>query len=380
MPTDIMIKNGRILDPAQGKDTVGDLYIHKGHIAAKGGATPHADTLIVDATGCIVTPGLIDMHVHIFQFQGEEGAFPDTFASSGVTTLVDAGSTGVDTFSVFCGHVLRRSRAHTYAMLNVSAAGLPTECWHENVDPRHFAPERVRDLVAEHPGRIVALKIRMSREIVGPLGYKPLEAALDMAETMGLPLVVHTPNPPGDAEDLVAMLRSGDVYAHAYNPYGSTLLDASGAVKPAFRKARERGVIIDSSSARRFSSFPIVRAALEQDFAPDVISTDITAASQYNLHVHSMPYVMTYFLGLGMPLPEVVRAATAAPARVLGLTGRGTLAPGSVADVAIFRPEEHPMTVKDYEGNTAALTTWLVPQMTVLQGKVAFRHLCFRTE
>lgn len=376
---DIIIKNGRIIDPANGTDAIGDLCIQKGRVAT-GAANSHENTLVVDASGCIVTPGLIDMHVHIFQFQGEAGASPDSFASSGVTALVDAGSTGVDTFAVFHDTVLRFSRAHTYAMLHVSAAGLPTERWHENVDPQYFDPERVCELIAEHPGKIVALKIRMSQNIVGSHGYKPLEAALVMAGKTNLPLVVHTPDPPNDAADLVSMLRPGDVYAHAYNPYGSTILSDSGVVKPAFYKARERGVIIDTSSARRFSSFPIVKAALEQGLPPDVISTDITAASQYNLHVHSMPYVMTYFMALGMPLPDVVRAATVTPAAVMGLAGRGGLTPGSVADVAIFRPEERPMVVKDYEGHSATITTWLVPQMTVLRGKVAFRHLCFRAE
>lgn len=379
MQQDVIIKNGRIVDPANNFDAIGNLCIHNGRIVAEEFFQPAENTLVVDASGCVVTPGLIDKHAHVFHLDGQLGAPADSFLVDGVTTLVDAGSAGVDSFALFNELVLKRARVNVYAMLNVSAAGLATESWHENLDPRLFSGAKVKDWLAACPGKITALKIRTSREIVGSLGYAPLDAALKLADEVGLPLVVHTPNPPGDAADLIDRLRPGDVYAHAFNPYGSNILDDSGRVKPAFHRAKRRGVVIDSSGAKRFYTFPILKAAMEQGFAPDVISSDITAFNQWDPFTHNMPYCMTCFMALGMSLPEVVRAATSTPGNVMSLKGHGDLSIGSVADVAVFREEENPILVKDYMGNSTRITKWLVPQMTVLRGKVAFRQLCFRS-
>ncbi|MFT4300944.1 MAG: amidohydrolase family protein, partial [Desulfovibrio sp.] len=293
---------------------------------------------------------------------------------------VDAGSAGVDTFVLFDELVLKRCAVNCYAMLNVSAAGLATERWPENLDPALFSLTRIKECLEVWPGKIVALKIRMSREIVGASGYKPLDAALELAEDVGLPLVVHTPDPPGDAEDLVERLRAGDIYAHTYNPYGSNIFDSAGMVKKAFMRARQRGVVFDTSCAKRFYTFPILKAALEQGFAPSIISSDITAFNHCDPLSHGMAYAMTRFMAFGMPLPDVVRAATSTPAMVMKLKEHGDLSCGSVADVAVFREEEHPMLVKDYMGNTTTIEKWLVPQMTILKGKVVYRQLLFRNE
>ena len=380
MALDIVIKNGRILDPASNTDAIGDLHVHKGRIVAPDTEPIEKTTLVVDASDCIVTPGLIDIHVHMYQYATDNGADPDSFFPMGVTALVDGGSAGVDGFEGFARNTLARARTNAYCLLNVSPVGIPTERWAENIDPKYFDPNHVSELVAAYPGYIKGLKIRMSQHIAGDLGYKPLEAAVKLAEKVGLPLAVHTSNPPGDSQELVNLLRSGDIYAHCFNPHGSTVLDEAGKIKPAFIKARERGVIFDTSSARIHSSFPMVKSVIEQGFLPDVLSTDLVNFTQFNTFVYGLPFIMTYYMAAGMPLTDAVAAATSTPARVMNLEGLGSLAVGRQADITVFKLQDHPINAKDYYGNTMPISSWLVPQYTVLKGKTAFRQMCFRTE
>lgn len=377
MTMDIAIRGGRVIDPANATDTIRDVLIRDGRIAdsdlsAKAG-------LEVDASGCIVTPGLIDMHVHIHNGGTGGGFVPDMLPPLGVTAAVDAGSTGVDTFAAF-GRSVFPAAVACFALMNVSSVGIPTEHWPENIDPQYFSPQQTRELMETFPGKIRGLKIRMSRSIAGSLELKPLAAALAMGDELGLPVIVHTSDPPRSAEGLVSMLRPGDVYAHCFNPSGSTMLDGNGRVKEEFYTARERGVIFDTSCARVHSAFPMVKAALDQGFYPDVLSTDLFSLSVYNPFVYGLPYVMTFFMAMGMDIVSAIRCATQSPASAMGLDGFGTLATNSRADVAIFRMEEKNMRVKDYYGNTTAVSQWLVPQLTVVKGKIAYRQMLFRAE
>ncbi len=375
---DIAIRGGKVIDPANGVATVKDIGIGDGRIMDA--APPARARLEVDATGCIVTPGLIDMHVHVFNGGTGGGFSPDMLLPFGVTAVVDAGSAGVDNFAAFARSALAAATPACFALINASPVGIPTEHWPECIDPRYFSTRLTREMMEAFPGTIKGIKIRMSRDIARDLELKPLEAALAMGETLGLPVVVHTSDPPRSAEDLVAMLRPGDVYAHCFNPNGDTILDGNGKVKRAFYRARERGVILDTSSARIHSSFPMVKALLDQGFYPDVLSSDLMRESVYHPFLYGLPYVMTYFMAMGMDLVTAVRCATQAPAEAMNLEGFGTLSPGSRADVAVFRLEEQVTRVKDFHGNTATVSQWLVPQMTVVRGRVVYRQMRFRRE
>lgn len=380
MTMDIAIRGGRVVDPAHGVDTVRDVFIRDGRLLDAGDAASEKAGLEVDASGCIVTPGLIDMHVHIYNGGTGGGFSPDMLLPLGVTAAVDAGSTGVDTFAAFGRSVMAAATPSCFALVNVSPVGIPTEHWPECIDPRFFSVQQIRELMEAFPGKIKGLKIRMSRSIAKELEFKPIEAAIAMGESLGLPVAVHTSDPPRSAEDLVSVLRPGDIYAHCFNPHGSTILDGNNKVKAAFHAAREKGVVFDTSSARVHSSFPMVKAVLEQGFGPDVLSSDLFSLSVYHPFLYGLPYVMTYFMAMGMDLVSAIRCATEAPARVMGLEGLGSLAPGARADVAVFRMEEQVTRVKDYHGNTTTVAQWLVPQLTVVRGRVVFRQMRFRTE
>jgi len=380
MTIEIALRGGRVIDPATGVDAVKDIFIADGRILDGPPDGSAQAKLTIDASGCIVTPGLLDMHVHIYNHGTDSGFAPDMLLPMGVTTTVDGGSTGVDNFGAFARTILSWGVPRCYSLLNASPVGIPTEHWPECIDSKFFSLARSRELMEEFPGLIKGIKIRMSDYIAGDLKLKPLEAAIVLAENLGLPLAVHTTGPPCSAEELVSLLRPGDIYAHCFNPKGSTIFDQNSKIKPAFHKARERGVIFDSSSARIHSAFPMIKSALEQGFFPDVLSTDLINASLYHPFLYGLPYVMTYYMAMGMDLPSAVRCATSAPAKVMGITDAGSLAPGSRADVAVFRMENYPLVAKDFFGNTAQIDQWLVPQLTMLKGRIVFRQMLFRTE
>ncbi len=378
---DIAIRGGRVLDPASGRDAVRDILIkNKRVVSPPAGREKAPAEFEVDAGGLIVVPGLVDIHCHMFNNSSDLGGPVDLMClPMGVTAAVDPGTAGFVNFKTLVDTCIDPALVKCFACLHVNPCGIPTLLWHESQDPEYFDLEKMRECIARYPNLIKAIKIRMGTEEVAGLGFKPMEEALKIGDALGLPLVVHTSNPPGTAEDLVDMFRPGDIYAHVFNPRGNTFLDGNGRVKPAFRKARERGVVFDSSSARGHSSFPNVKAALEQDFPPDVLSTDLVGFSAYNPHVHSLAFIMTYFMAMGMTLENAVARATVNAAKALKLPDPiGAITEGGTADIAVFKFVEKPLTVRDLYGNPLKIVDWLVPQMTVADGRIVYRQIDFR--
>jgi predicted amidohydrolase len=178
--------------------------------------------------------------------------------------------------------------------------------------------------------------------------------------------------------DLAAMLRPGDTLCHPFHGMGNTIIDANGRVKPKVREAHRRGVLFDTADGRRNHSFAVTRAALADDFPPDIISTDIVTVSVFGDMVFGLPVMMSKYLAFGMPLAEVVRACTATPAAALGLAGRiGTLAPGASADVAIFKLKDKQRRLHNLLDETMVVPKLFVPQVTILDGRVVFRQVDF---
>jgi predicted amidohydrolase len=379
MKVDIKIKGGRVIDIAAGIDEVRDLYIQGNRVIAGPEVEAIKPATTIDAGGCLVVPGLIDFHAHYFADGTEWGTPADSsFLPVGVTTAVDAGSAGSATYECFAKMNTCMYRMRTFSFLNVSPGGLVSARYEENIDPCVFDAVRITQMFEKYQGQLIGLKVRQSKEIAGGLGLRPLEATLQLAERLGCPVVVHTTNPAGKAEDIADMLRPGDVYCHPYNHRGDTIMGGDGKVKPAIRAARQRGVLFDSANARVHFYFPLAATAISQNFLPDIISTDITSVSSYGEYVYGLPYVMMHFLALGMPLTKVIEACTATPARALGQEGRiGTLKPGAFADVAVFRLRQKDALIKDYFGNPLQIHEWLVPQMTILDGKIAYRQIDF---
>ena len=379
MKVDIRIASGTIIDPRRGIKGTGDVLIRGNKIVEAHEAEVVEAEKVIDAEGCLVVPGLIDFHAHIFPFGTEMGIQPDaSMLPVGVTTVVDGGSCGTANYESFLRSVVPANALRIFSLLNVCPAGLSTSRYHEQVDPRYYDEAKICELFAEHPQQLMGLKIRQSKDIVGELGIKPLEATLRIAEKLGCPVVVHTTNPPVATEKIAEILRPGDVYCHVHQGTGETILGVDGKVKPVLFGAQQRGVVFDAANGRNHFSFPLARQAISEGFLPDIISSDITAKTVFGDYVFGLPYVLTKYLALGMDIQAVIAACTSRPAEWLGMSGKiGELTPGAYADVAIFRRSSKPLVIKDNFGHSITAEGCLIPQAAILGGKVAFRQMDF---
>jgi predicted amidohydrolase len=381
MKVDLRIAGGTIIDPERGMNAPGDVLMRGGAVVeAPKGETVEADATI-NAVGCLVLPGLIDFHCHLYSGGTESGVPADSaLLPMGVTTGVDAGSCGSANYESFVRTIAATSQVRVFSLLNISPEGLIVTRYPEELNPRHYDEPRIAELLQRYRGQCVGLKIRLSKEIVGELGGKPLERTLQIAERLGCAVTVHTTDPPISPDEIAAMLRPGDVYCHMYQGVGETIVGADGKVRPRLYDARRRGVRFDTANGRKNFSFRVARAALADGFLPDIISSDLTRKTLFSEYVFSLPLTMMKFLKLGMSIESVVAACTSAPARQLGMKGKlGTLAPGAFADVAIFRREKkQPVTVRDESGESVTLDDWLIPQMTILGGRIAYRQIDFQ--
>jgi dihydroorotase len=373
---DLRIKGGTVVDPARGLEQTGDVFVRAGRIAPPPADTGAEAERVIDASGCLVLPGLIDFHLHLYSGGTEIGIEPDLgLLPQGVTTAVDAGSAGVANYELFSSSVVARSVVRIKSLLHVSPAGLATIRYPENADPCHYDPRRTAELFARYRGELLGLKVRQSRSIVGALGLAPLRATLQMAESLGCPVVVHVTDPPGSAGEIAGLLRPGDVFCHVFHGTGGTILGSDGGVLPEIRAARARGVIFDAANGRSHFAFAVAREALKQSFPPDVISTDMTVGTLYCDPVFGLPHVMAKYLSLGASLRDVAAACTTTPARLLGLEGEiGTLAPGACADIAVFRQVAARVEYVDTLGERMIGQAMLVPQLTVRAGRVVYRQ------
>ena len=379
MKVDWRITGGTIIDPGRAVRGPGEVLIKGNRIVSSGRGEAVEAERKINADGCLVFPGLIDYHAHIYAGGCDTGIPSDSsFLPMGITTAVDAGSCGVSNCESFLRAIVPASRVRIFSFLNVCPAGMGTSRYHEETDPKYYDETGMAELLSRHPGQLLGLKIRQSKEIVGELGTKPLEATVQIARRLNCPVVVHTTNPPVPAERLVSLLRPGDVYCHVHQGSGETIIDGNGKVRPGLVEAQKAGVIFDAANGKNNFASEVARKALAQGFFPDVISSDITARTVFGDFVFSLPYVMMKYLNLGMEIERVVAACTSVPARLLGLSGKiGTLAPGALADVAVFRQVEKPITIIDKFGDRITGQKWLIPQLTILDGKIAYRQIDF---
>lgn len=377
MKYDMLIKNGTVIDPAAGLHAVMDVAISGNKIMAVGKTLPGEVTSVIDAQGLVVTPGLIDFHTHVFYGGTDIGVSPDmAFLPLGVTTAVDAGSAGSANYTAFSSGIVAQSLVRIKSFLNVCPSGLSTTKYHENVAPACYDTAKMERILDRYQGEILGLKIRTSKEIVGDAGLEPLRQTIALAERFNLPVAVHTTNPPEDAGCVAALLRKGDIYVHVYQGTGDTIIGTDGKVKQAVWEARKRGVIFDAANGGNHWTYAVARAALCDSFFPDVISTDITTKTLYKAPVYGLPYIMSKYLNLGMPLESIIAACTAMPAKLMGLQGKiGTLQAGAYADLAIFSLEKSRICFPDTKGETMTGTQLLIPKMTVKDGLVVYKDI-----
>jgi dihydroorotase len=369
---DLLVKGGTVVDPSQKLHKVCDVAFSRGKVAAVGKSIPKSQAKeVLDATGLIVTPGLVDMHTHVFWGVSHYGIDADeTCLAKGVTTVVDAGSAGAATFAAFRRYDIEQKRTRIIPLLHISAQGLLFRPIEELQDIRWANVEAAVRVAKEHADIILGMKVRLTDAIVAGRDMAALINAIAAAEQIGKPLMIHIGNTPSPLPHLLRMLRQGDIVTHCFTGRQPTVLDDRGEVLAEVRRARERGIIFDQGHGAGSHSFEVAKKALAQGFAPDTISSDLHV---YSLPgpVHDLPTCLSKWLHLGMALDEAVRLSTEAPAKLVGMAGKiGTLKVGAEGDMAAFRMKEGAVTFTDSYGNKMEGKRQLVPEMVVKGGKV----------
>ena len=355
MKYDLLIKGGTLVDPAQGMHDARDVAFVDGLVAAVGDDLSGADAQqVVDASGLVVTPGMIDLHVHVFAGVSHFGIEPDpTCLARGATTVVDAGSAGADTFPGFRKYVIETSDTRVLAHLNISTQGLLTPEIGEFELPEYANVDRTCQMIEQHRDVILGVKVRLTRNSIvsRASGMLPLERAREAADAAGLPIIVHPQGAWCDSLDhVLAIMRDGDILTHCCHGMECGILDDEGKVRQSVREAVECGVILDVGHGGGSFSWQVVEAALDQGVEPRTISSDLHV---YNVNgpVYDLASVVSKFLHLGVPLLRAIAKVTSVPARVVGMSDHiGTLAPGSWGDAVVFELQEGNFHLEDCHG------------------------------
>ncbi len=350
---DLVLKGGRVIDPAQGIDAVCDVAFKDGRVAAVGpNLGEAADTR--DVTGKIVTPGLIDLHTHVYWGGTSIGVDPDAYARrAGCTTLIDAGTAGAGNLPGFREHVIKRSDVRILPFMNISYPGIfafsPYVMVGECEDLRLLHPRASRDIGRENLDLIVGIKVRVGKSASGESGLAPLDMGLEVADHLGVPVMAHLDQPPPYRSDVMPRLRKGDILTHCYRPFPNAPITGDGRVQDDVRAARERGVIFDIGHGGGSFGYETAVAMMRQGFSPDVISSDVHVLSE-NGPAFDQLVTMSKFLAIGMKLVEVIRASTINPALAVRKTDRGTLKPGTLGDATILDIEKGKFAFPDVLG------------------------------
>jgi len=325
---DLLLRGGHVIDPKNSIDGPADVAVTDGTIAAVAPALTGAAERTVEIPGLYVTPGLIDMHAHVYG--GYEGwLFPDQHSlPNGVTTVVDTGGAGWKDFEDFIATIIEPARTRVLAFINIVGAGMVGR---PEQDIAEMAPQPCADMIARHPEFAVGTK---AAHFGGP-GWESSGGALEAARLSGtIAMIDFAPKPTRTYEELLARMEPGDIHTHLYAAH-IPLLDGDRKVNGYVREARERGVIFDTGHGGGSFWFRIAVPAMEQGFPPDTISTDLHKSSRLAPDA-VMPTTMGKFLAMGMPLTEVVYRSTQKPSQVLRRPELGHLSPGAEADIAVF--------------------------------------------
>jgi dihydroorotase len=373
MSFDLILRNGRVIDPSQNIDRVTEVAFAGGRVAAVGDRLDASGAEVRDVAGHIVTPGLIDLHTHVYWGGTSLGIDAEDFARrSAVTTCVDTGSAGPGNFAGFRKHVIERSAVRILPYLHVSFAGIygfsNRVMVGEGHDIRLLAARDCLEVVEANRDLIIGIKVRIGRTASGTAGIVPLDVAEQVADAANLPMMVHIDEPPPSYEAVVERLRPGDVLTHAFRPFPNAPVDGRGKVKPALLAARQRGVLFDIGHGMGSFSWKTARTMMDEGFAPDTISSDIHALC-INGPTYDQVTTLSKFLALGMRLREVIAASTVNAAAALKRPDLGSLKPDSVGDASILSLEEGRFPLEDVRGEVVTASERLFARGVVIGGR-----------
>ncbi len=377
MRYDLLIKGGRVVDKSLDMDKQMDVGVQKGKIVEVGGDLNRQEARqVLEAKGFIVTPGLIDFHAHAFIEARELGLETDpTSLSTGVTTMLDAGSTGAANFEGFKEMLMEKSQVRLLSFLNISTIGIADRVVGECRFLPYLDAERTAQIAQKYPDVILGIKVRQQKEVVGSNGLEPLKLAKKAAYLAGgLPVMVHVTNPPVPLINILELLNPGDIVSHFLHGRGRGILSAEKSLYPWVQKARDRGIIFDVAHGRNHLNFSVARVALQEGFFPDTISSDLTRVGKREV-VKDLLHCLSKFLNLGMDLPSVLACATSNPARLLKREGIiGSFRKGALADIAILELEMGDFLFEDCDGHKLKGQYSLSPRYTILSGQVMWSY------
>jgi len=373
---DLLLQGGRVIDPKNNISAVRDVSILNGRIAAVAEHLDPASALkTVDVSGLYVTPGLVDIHVHVFagtgernSYAGDNSVYPDGFTFRvAVTTVADAGCAGWRNFEDFRERIISRSQTRVLAFLNIVGAGMRGPKFEQNLADMEVAP--TVEMALRHKDLIVGIK---TAHYAGP-EWTPVEHAVEAGAKAGIPVMVdfgaNRPERPS-SELWTKKMRPGDIYTHCYSGLRNEL-DASGHVNPAMVEGRRRGVIFDVGHGGGSFAWRVAIPAVSEGFLPDSISTDLHIGSM-NAGMKDMLNVMSKFLAMGLSLDDVILRSTWNPAHEIQREELGNLSVGSPADVAVLRLENGNFGFTDIYGARLRGTQKLFCELTLRNGKVVY--------
>ncbi len=375
MKFDLLVKGGRVIDPARGIDEYLDVGVSRGRIEAIGHDLEHRSTgqqppQTIDANGALVVPGLIDIHAHVYIGVCPLTVPADEMASrSGVTTMVSAGDAGANTIEAFRQLIVNGSRTRVLAFLHISSIGLASFPVGESLQLDLLDVEAAEAAISRFPDVIVGLKVRQGgAAVTGTNGLEPLKRAITVGRAVGLPVMVHITDSDEPITELLSMLGKGDIVTHCFTGSANGLRNG-GEFSEAALAARERGVLFDVGHGAGSFDFEVAEVAARVGFWPDTISTDLHSISAPR--AKSLPDVMSKMLAVGMPLDEVISAVTDRAAKALGREEKlGALRIGGVADIAVLDLAAGAVGFSDTFGHERTAKTILSARHTIRTGIV----------
>ncbi|MBI2871677.1 MAG: amidohydrolase/deacetylase family metallohydrolase [Chloroflexi bacterium] len=375
---DLLLRGGNLLDPAQKVNASRDVAFRGGRVAAVAARIDPAQAReVIDVTGKLVTPGLIDAHGHFYHGSNPSPVHPDKAClPSGVTTAVDGGTAGWANFPAMRDYVFPAQKVRLLAFLHIGALGLAPNraVGGELRDIRLVDPDHTAETVRQNRGLLLGVKVRMHVEAVAYWEARSaLKAARLATDRCGGKLMIHVSGTPIPLPEVLEVLGPGDIMTHAFNGNPENMIGHDGKVRPQVRAAAERGVVMDVGDAGVHCDINVVKAAMRDGLLPTTISTDIHTPPPGRV-VYKQHELLAKFMALGMSLEQVVAASTSASAKVIGLDKEiGSLGVGMAGDAAVFTQEEGRFTYQDMAGNHVVGDKRLVPVLTIKDGQVVWR-------
>ena len=372
---DLVIKGGRVIDPAQNIDDKLDIAISGDKIATVSKNIPSQEShQVVDATDKIITPGLIDMHCHVCYGILKNGVEPDVAGvKQGVTTVVDGGSTGQAIFGGFPKYVIPSSRTTVFCFIHLGSQGLSV--LPELRDELEIDLDATAATIESNRDVIKGIKLRLVGNVVARTGVEVVETAKQIAKKFSLPIMVHIGDiknqvSPTLTQEILPLMEQGDILVHVYTPKLGSIMRSDGTVLAELSEAMERGVVLDAAQGRYNLSFEIAKKAMALGIFPTTLSTDLSLATVTG-PVYGLTVTMSKFLALGLELKQVIEMTTINPARALSVEDKiGSLRPGMDADVSILQLLFGSWKLEDSEKQTLEATRLIAPSMTIKSGQL----------